>query len=492
MRMAKAIASFSLAACMACSMTACGKKPSVADEVNQLQEDSTYKSGKQEQGGDTSEDGSGNAAAFQKGELSESLGMKDGHWEETISIGKQELKEIQIKVDVKLPDTDHMSVADLELENISSAQIKEILEKVFDDGKAGIFDMEQYPKWKLEQEIARYEALVDAEKANNDDSDQDWVQQDAAKLESYRSQMAAASDDMVEPASYETGTYWGKIDGKNWQISVSEDASGSGYSISADMGNYQEGLITDIDITGSCGLVQTEVEDSTENACTLSKEAAMKQAAAFLSELGYDEYEVKEVTHTRWRTGWYDGRPDEEFVEGYTVHFGRAIDGVQITTGTEWYMQTSTAGFTVPNYTDEEAIVSITDAGVISFRIQSPRTLKDESVTATSLLSFDKIQNRIKECINEKSMIENAFYPNSLYEVQLTQMDLGYMVYTNEGITVVPVWRIYNVDKDSSEIMNYIIINAIDGSEMDFMSQYYEILSEEKWEEQYGSLEGGE
>lgn len=479
----KKTAAFLLAVCMACMTTGCGKPSFLPDSTN-----TEETGGKKQDDGSTDASGEG-IAAFQKGKLSESLGMHDDKWEESFAVEADEIKEVRIQTDVVLPDTDHMNTAELEPRALSADIVKETIDMLFDDGKAGVLDEKNYPRWKLENKIKGCEASIAAtEKLDN--YEPEWVEEDKELIKKYQAQLASATDEMAAPSEYGEGSYWGECNGRKWEMHVYE-AVEVGYNLNAGLVDYKDGLVSDT-IADCDTLYYSDGEDGAENACTISKEDAIRQAADFLGRLGYHEYELQKAASMKWEAGWNDGREDEEFTEGYIVHFGRAIDDVLV--AADSYVE-HTVG--VREYQDEEAMVCITDAGVINFIVTSPRTLKADSVTAVPLLSFDNICGMAKEYINIRCTTQPEYFQTeSLQLLILDHMDLTYMVLNNdEGLAIIPVWRIYNTSFRFNDnyfegiymgrnfVENFILINAIDGSEIDYVSEYCRVPSDAEWEE---------
>lgn len=474
--------------CLACLTSGCGKPQSVADEVNRLENGST------EEEIDTKTDTSDESAAiFNKGKLSDSLGIQDGKWETTFAVNAEDIKKVKIHVDVELPDTDHMSVEELKLHLNAPDAIKDIADKLFDNGKVGVLDEEQYPKWKLEMLIPQYEKRVaewnerpiEAEDEESKKMLEENKKEDEERLNKYKKQLSQASDDMVMSDDYGENDYWGEIDGKTWELVKYEAGNDEYYGIDARLGNSREGLVTEVDAKKAY-IYTSLVQEDVENVSSISKEDAIRQAENFLSEIGYGEYEVKEAASIKWEIESYDSKQSEEFVEGYQVNFGRAVDGIQVSTGN--YSLSPIEENTIETYMDEEAWVTVTDVGVIRFGVQCPRTLRVDSEEETALLSFDKIQRRVEEVIEEKAIQKSPdIFPQSGNTLELYYMDLVYLVLTGDEYIVIPVWRIY--DMRDNVINSCIVLNAIDGSEINLASMYCDTLSDAEWEEKFGSDE---
>jgi len=184
----------------------------------------------------------------------------------------------------------------------------------------------------------------------------------------------------------------------------------------------------------------------------------------------------------------------EDLNKCYTFYYTRKLDGIQQTySNTKGFMQ---PGKTEMDYAeawpDEWIEISIADYGVVSFRYQSPITIKEKVSNNVALLPFEQIKERFLKQIemsgsytgNEQIVSRKLF----IDKIVLGYARIPIKNRPNESL-MAPVWDFYGtcIEKYSDGVYDsnfnenneyvddtfchsYLTINAIDGSVVERVS----------------------
>lgn len=217
------------------------------------------------------------------------------------------------------------------------------------------------------------------------------------------------------------------------------------------------------------------------NSCGLSEEEARKEAQSFVDKIE-SEYFVYAYSEP---LVWGDNESRSEWsAAGYVFHFGFGIDNMAFAEfGTErnyWNYVLKRKATEKPQYSlNTHMAVYVTDTGVIGMTINNPIEAVNIS-ERMELLSLEDIQGIIKEQLtNHFGTFRFSFRASFGNIVKLDEMELIYFRLRDRKepgyYSYVPAWRLAGVVRDVNDriigINNQVLINAIDGSVINFYEE---------------------
>lgn len=225
--------------------------------------------------------------------------------------------------------------------------------------------------------------------------------------------------------------------------------------------------------------------DWAENQCELTDKEAEKKAKDFAEQLGLD-YPVFAYTRPLvWGTPPEEGtfvsqKDDDQWgINGYVCYFDVGIDELPfVSYGTEqdyWNFQMNTEESEEIQYSlNAQLQVYVTDKGIIRAIANSPVEITGVS-EGVELLPLDTIKGIMKKVLAEQGESLRL----QTYVTDYNEMELIYFRVSdkeNPGrYSYVPAWRLGAVTRDTVShrisVRNQILINAIDGSFIDFFEE---------------------
>lgn len=222
-----------------------------------------------------------------------------------------------------------------------------------------------------------------------------------------------------------------------------------------------------------------------ENQCQISEADALKEAEEFVEKLGLNYSVVSTTRPLVWGVppeviSITDGLDSEDWgIDGYVFSFDLGVDGISFV---DYGMEEDYADFWSKTERKEEVQYSmqarlqvyVTDKGVIQMVANNPVEIIGVS-EGVELLPLDTVKGIIKEALKEQW---EAFRFDDV-EKYYDGMELIYFRVRdkeNPGkYSYVPTWRLGSVTRDTIQhlisIKDPVLINAIDGSVIDFYNE---------------------
>ena len=391
---------------------------------------------------------------------------------------------VSIEAQITVPDATAMCVLDMSRKQYDAKAKKELIEYL-NEGKVYKYDFQYYTKDMILPYLEAAQESIDYATETGMFNEYAYLEDMYYdELEKYSTAYENAPEELILADDYENNEFLIEYNGYEYDVYIHENEIGMDllHTYKDVYGGKQEsyyGIQVDY---------ETTVTDDSDNMCTISKENAKKMAVDFLETIEIYDFGVIDIL-----PAYFNGEGDagyDAWHNGYTVVFGREIDGViidgskqGITNDTN--MQNDIAWLQFSENTNvmefdwekdpgirkitvtERIYVVINDEGVISFKYENPLVMENIQTDNVQLLSFDNIKNYFLIELENKEYYEKLRY---IY------CDLMYFPYKNventDDVAIIPVWVLNNV-----MYKNPIIVNAIDGSIVNLGSQYIEIIS---------------
>ncbi len=374
--------------------------------------------------------------------LQDSLGITDLRWDESVSVPSGE---VTIRTSVLLPDTNEIYTMTATKASLTTEKKKEILNYFVDIDTVQVDVESIQTKEDIEETIKQLENDAIEHNVPKPDDIIAW----------YREQMDDAP--LESELSYDVGDFSAEK-----YIGTKDNISFSFYLCEKDStGNlYIDVAREDSDSMNIC----YSDNHSPGNRCQKTEEQACEEALKICNDLGLpsmkilhseDLYRIKFASEANER--------DEQWVEGYYIVLSRNIGDVAADL-TYYYSEEDLWQSYARNYNQEKIEICIDDKGVLSLVITgllTEGTLNGKS----TLLSFDKIQDIIKQELTENNNAGDLFTSLSLQYLRIINPD------NSDEFCFIPAWRMCkgrNFELYYAQpIDNVILINAIDGSIID-------------------------
>ncbi len=229
-----------------------------------------------------------------------------------------------------------------------------------------------------------------------------------------------------------------------------------------------------------------------ENQCSLSEEEAKELAQRFIEKLKLDYSVYDHSEPLGWWTGKDWGGGDVQYLlNGYIFCFDAGIDSVSFpqfgTQETDGYFRKKKKKSEESQYHMRAQIeVYVNDKGVIRMRAYNPI----ETLTISKgvdLLPLDAIKGIIMEQVSGQferfhfKFTDGAAKFDRIKQTEyefvdlMDKMELIYFRVRNKAdrgyYSYIPVWRLSGIHYASGKIENQVLINAIDGSVIDFYDE---------------------
>jgi hypothetical protein len=433
-------------------------------------------------------DGATEAGRFQRGKtgVKQFAGAEAWTDEWTVKTSKGNTAVISIDADIIVPTAEQMSVLEVKETGYDKKYKKSMVKQVFDDEEVYYNDISHMTRKELAELRAECKLLY---KANSWDLANLQLKE---KMKECDAALKEAKDTYTLAEDFSMNEYWGKRAGIPYKLSFMEDQRFTEESMVISRRNKSM-IISPKDVYQVCPQKFRETENltyeawdwelhgiMTENLCKLSEEEAKKEAQSFVDdlELGDLAYAYSEFLV------WGDKVKESEWTaEGYVLYFGFGIDDMAFMEyGTEedyWNFNTKRKETEASQYSlNARVAVHVTDAGVIGAKVFNP--VEAISVSkGVELLALEDIQGIIKEQLTNHMGFFRFTFPMSGNTIELNEMELIYFRMRDGKklgcYSYVPAWRLAYVLRDGSRrvdsIQNQVLINAIDGSMIDFFEE---------------------
>lgn len=401
----------------------------------------------------------------------------------TVQTSKGNEVELSIDADIIVPAAEQMSVVEVREVGFDKDYKASIAKQIFGNEEVYYNDIAHLTKKDLAELHVEYESMYEAYVAGK----LEWEQAKfMLKMEEYDALMEEAKDSYTPAEDFTVDEYWGNRTGIPYNLNFVEEEPKSGcrgrsiflsprdvYQVCPQKYRKTENLTYEVWDMQSHGILA-------ENSCELSEEEAKREAQSFAEHL---ELEYSVYAYTKPLV-WGDSVKRSEWtMAGYAIYFGFGIDEIAFTEfGTEenyWNFVQMRKAMEEEQYSlDACMAVYVADTGVIGAAICNPIETTGIS-ERIELLPLEDIQGIIKEQLTSHLGIFRFCHPIYNAPVNMNEMELIYFRMRDRKkpgcYSYVPTWRLADVLRHGDErvagIQNQVLINAIDGSVIDFYKE---------------------
>lgn len=403
------------------------------------------------------------------------LGVSDS-WSEKID----DEYGISIGADVKVPDVSYLKVIKASKFIFTNEEKKLFIHAITDEP---VYDYPVFYKDMTKLQLKEYISYnEDCLKMSEDilqDVEREDIEEQLSELYSY---YETAPDEFSLSLDYSSTAYYTRYNDIEFTIYF----MGGDETSSVVMRPIHYKKIYDEE---SYEIVDFQMQDKNyeaDNLCDISENEAKKTAYEFVDKLNYGEFVIVDNYPLSCVVNIENNNDhnSKKYYDGYTFVMYREIDGVAVD-GRDWdsvvlhpstdviQEQGSNGGYVrYPGYGFEKMYVCVNDDGVIYFNYEAPFRLGKVSSSDVILLSYEKIQEIIREEILKQGIYSYKCF-NSMELKYLPIKDIN----NPSNYSVIPVWMLTVETKYVTT--SYIVVNAIDGTVINMEELYYEIDKQE-------------
>lgn len=418
--------------------------------------------------------GSGNGGSTDSGSLQGKYGIPES-CDTTLDTGSSGLSKLAIEADeVSVPSTVDLPIVYAKKKDTSNDTKKQLVEAILEKDK-GIYayDYDHMTKSDIQEQIDQYEKEKKNSEANGDTSSSTWYD---SMIDDLKNQLQKAPDEYPAAEDYSGTEFLGEISGRQFLVNVDDQGGASG-SI-----GMKEQLLTYRPKDGANGVYfstpdssddLTDVDMSSTNACTFSKEEAQSIADEFVNKIGMADVSMNKAQDLYWYYYGTDGNTESVDVDGYVFSYTRSINNQPTASADVWNVDNimqDDASISVPS---EQCEVYVDSNGVISANWVNYLEITDKTENK-DLLSFDDLLEKANTNIAEYY----TTYPTRYKKVVFNDMKLAYYLEKTDEDGVfkyVPAWILteYEDMADDSNTADYptqmVVLDATDGSVIDLV-----------------------
>ncbi|MDE7063686.1 MAG: hypothetical protein K2O73_10675 [Lachnospiraceae bacterium] len=404
-----------------------------------------------------------------------------GEWNDEWALEIEDGKVLNLVINAKItvPDTNTMSVVEVEELTVDADVKKRLLESFFGGTDIYYHDVEHQTKEELEEQIALLEADVEnleesvanveelVGASSGTDIGLETMREELAEkkdlLQECRTVRETASNDYTVAAEYDSCTeFTAFLNDAQYDIRFPE--TGEIQVIQIRPGDLFGGASTYVPgaLTELQGLDQvtcyTDTAEEGANSCSLSQEEAKKLADQFVQSNGISEYVLQETGDLIW-WGWNweesEGN-DRRYVHGYSFVYGVGIDGSALLEPD--YDQWMYGDSELPLFASTISLY-VTEDGIIAMDWDHPLTVQNIT-PQVELLPLEDIQNIMENEAKEHTdqyNFNDYRYSNAMDLIYFRVRDKE----TEGSYSYIPAWRL---SQKGEYCYHPIFINAIDGS----------------------------
>ena len=417
--------------------------------------------------------GSGNGGSADSGSLQGKYGIPES-CDTTLDTGSSGLSKLAIEADeVSVPSTVDLPIVYAKKKEISNDAKKQLVESLLEKDK-GIyaFDYDNMTKSDIQEQIDQYEKEKKNSIANGDTSGASWYD---SMIDGLKDQLQKAPDEYPAAKDYSGKELLGEINGRKFLVNVDDQVGVSGFV------GLKDQLITYRPKDGASGVYfstpdtgddLTDVDMSSTNVCTFSKDEAQSIADEFVNKIGMADVTLNKAQDLYWYYYGTDGTTESVDVDGYVFSYTRSINN-QPTASVDIYnvdnIMQDDASVSVPA---EQCEVYVDSNGVISANWVNYLEITDKT-ESKDLLSFNDLMEKANTNIAEYY----TTYPTRYKKVEFNDMKLAYYLEKTDEDGVfkyVPAWILSQYeDMEDSNNANYptqmVVLDATDGSVIDLL-----------------------
>ena len=294
-------------------------------------------------------------------------------------------------------------------------------------------------------------------------------------IDGLKDQLQKAPDEYPAAKDYSGKELLGEINGRKFLVNVDDQVGVSGFV------GLKDQLITYRPKDGASGVYfstpdtgddLTDVDMSSTNVCTFSKDEAQSIADEFVNKIGMADVTLNKAQDLYWYYYGTDGTTESVDVDGYVFSYTRSINN-QPTASVDIYnvdnIMQDDASVSVPA---EQCEVYVDSNGVISANWVNYLEITDKT-ESKDLLSFNDLMEKANTNIAEYY----TTYPTRYKKVEFNDMKLAYYLEKTDEDGVfkyVPAWILSQYeDMEDSNNANYptqmVVLDATDGSVIDLL-----------------------
>ncbi len=394
---------------------------------------------------------------------------------------------LQVNAEVFLPDAEKMSVVEVKEATIDDAFRQRVAESVFDAGSIYYYDINHLPKEDLAKLREEEQELYDSyDKTTSDPDILAYIEETEDNLKAFDEQIKEAKEEYIPAESFDVNEYLGKRENQYYSMHFWSRESDEGIvqfcgmSLNAkDIHQFCPEELKDVSDEVYCTAYSGE-SSTVDNQCELTEEEAKEIADRFVDDAGLDYSVCVYSTPLSWEK---DLGETLDCYDGYVFYYDAGLDGISfVRPGTESDYQ---------NYDDKkkeseperysmdaQMTIYVNEKGIIYVNAQNPVEFVSVSDNV-ELLTLDDVRSIIKEEVTENFGKFRFRYTSQDWLVTFNAMELIYFRVRdkeNPGYySYVPTWRlgdIFRIDAEVATITNnWVLINAIDGSVIDFYDE---------------------
>ena len=381
--------------------------------------------------------------------------------------------------EIKVPETDRMSVQHCSVNHIDSEYKKRICENFFDtDEGVYVYDWDKPYKDDVEEEIANIQELS----ANASDDETKAMYDES--LKGLQEELRHASDEREGAGDYTADAFIGYKDGVSWLASFEEEedhAAGFNIYMLGDAINYRPK-------EGATWASQYSSEYShgmtlPDNAAKISRDAAIDQGMEFLASCGITGIVCTSCYDNMWQ--YYDQSEENigNELDGYKITYKRAVDGVAVYTPVVYGLDITNSASDdeesdiVYESENETFTVTIDDKGIFALSGTDAVRMDGEREGNVELLSWDDILKALPEAVNSFYTENKTQYSEiNFNDVRLTYFKMK----DGDSYKYAPVWVFSECSTEEdgtiSELIppsQIIMLDAQNGQLIDMISSFY-------------------
>lgn len=412
----------------------------------------------------------------------------------TAEIGKKGTTvTLQIDADISVPEAEQMAVLEVKEPELDAAYKEKIAERIFGSEEIYYNDIFHLPQEALEE---RYAYLKEHSSVFR--STDDWEEALAACEDAMET--AEEAKDTYTPVDGFTGNeYLGMRDGIQYELNFVERTNERDY-YQIVRRRIKEISLVPKDIRQVCPQELRQSEDVyckpgafqiSDNQCSISEEEAKEKAQDFVDTLNLDYPVCVYVRPLLWCEGYNSITQrviemkdyQDQVVNGYVFYYDLGIEDVSFVDlgAEESYLSlyNKKKDTEETRYSMEARMeIYVTDAGVIQMNAHNPLEITGIS-RDVELLSLDTVLDILEEQLTERAGRFRFNISRSGEKIRMNGIDLIYFRIRDEenpgAYSYVPAWRLASVERDEEkhtvECLETVLINAIDGSEIDLFNE---------------------
>lgn len=403
---------------------------------------------------------------------------------------------LSVRAAVTVPDTDGMSVIEVEEAVIDTEFKAQFLTELFGNGNIYYHDPEFYTREEVEAEIAEYDRLIEeaqegidrlTENGINGDYQQgsydmwtEWIERYETEQQQYRDLLAGAQDEYTLAQDYSIcDNYLGYIgesltavsfhmmeDGSQAASSISAYNAGEGYSGPGSLSGYNK--------VERLQPVMGAVSEPGVNECVYSMDEAKELADTFLSHIGCEGM----VCTDRQNVMWSGMNLDEDSMVtgeaqasyGYEFSYSSGVEGLALSESMLSYDVFGNSTTFPDRFYDSDSSIRLTvqNEGIVQVDMFYPITVNRIS-RAVELLPLASVQK-----IMEDEVAENTEAYDFEGSTSFNRMELIYFRVKDDeklgSYSYVPAWRLCD-EQHSGAYSHAVLVNAIDGTVIYIMDE---------------------